>query len=93
MSNVSPKAISWTQVWTILGGIAAWTVVHAYLVVPRILTDLQPRWREDDQAVVASLRSERTLILEALGNRLLAIEKNQGEIGVKIDDIRRELKK
>lgn len=36
--------LDWQQTGVILGAIAAWTVVHAYLVVPRILKESRNEW-------------------------------------------------
>lgn len=39
--------MTWEQIGVLVGSLAALTVVHSYLVVPRVLLEARKVWRED----------------------------------------------
>lgn len=47
MVKKEPSFVTWKQIGVILSAIAAATVVHSYLVVPRIIQECRDQWRSD----------------------------------------------
>ena len=70
--------MTWRQLGTLIAALAALTVVHAYLVVPRVIAESRKEWNEDIAKSIAPIHED-----------IREVKDRQVRIEDKIDALRR----
>ena len=74
--------MTWGQIATMLGAIAALAAAHAYFVVPRVVQEARSEWQKDDADLLNTVRAERVMGIDTINARLTVIEAR----GIRVED-------